>query len=261
MPRPMPRSTLRLALRRILAVTLAGAWLAALGSGPATARPAPQTGPEGPPPFVLPFQGDPGPSTWMLGQLYGNTTGAFFFGDDWYAAGQGLHFGLDFVAPCGTPIVSLGDGRVVQADWSARGAGPHNLVVEYPEQGVTALYGHLLERPDLSPGESIARGQVIGLSGDPDVTCDSRPHLHLEIRDPSYTVAYNPIPWIEADWDALMLAGPFSEVQFARDLSDPLRWVRLDDQPDTFFGGARVNRYPQAWPAERGDTACVVTSC
>lgn len=248
---------------RILAAALVCALglVLGLGAGASEAAPSAQTLPEGAPPFIFPFEGPPGPDSWMLGQLYGNTTGAYYLGDVWYAAGQGLHFGIDVLAPCGTPVLSIGEGRVVQADWMARGAGPHNLVVEYPAQGVTALYGHLLGRPELAPGEAIAQGQVIGLSGDPDVTCDSRPHLHLEIRDPSYTVAYNPIAWIDADWDALMLAGPFSEIQFVRDLADPLRWTRMEDQPDVQFGGARVNSYPQAWPSERGDGACVVTSC
>jgi murein DD-endopeptidase MepM/ murein hydrolase activator NlpD len=219
------------------------------------------TRPSGPPPFTFPLEGPPGPSTWLLGQPYGNTTGAHRLGDVWYAAGQGLHFGIDVLAPCGTPIVSIGDGEVAQSDWFARGSGPHNLVVRHPEHGVTVLYGHLLERPSFAAGDLVWRGQQIGLSGDPDVTCESRPHLHLEIRSYDYRTAYNPSNWIDADWDAMLLLGPFSDVVFARDLADPLRWVRMHDQPDVQFGGARVNDYPRAWPAQRGDDACVVVGC
>lgn len=226
-------------------------------SGTATAA----TGPSGPPPFRFPLEGDPGPSTWMMGQMYGNTTGAFRRGDLWYAAGQGLHFGIDVLAKCGTPIVSIGDGEVVQADWTARGSGPHNLIVRHGEHGVTVLYGHLLERPAFAPGDRVARGQPVGLSGDPDVTCDSRPHLHLEIRSLDYRTAYNPVLWIDADWDTMMLFGSFSDVHFARDRAAPLRWVRPDDQPDVRFGGPILNRYPQAWPAEGADAACVTVGC
>src|SRR3954466_15990817 len=57
-------------------------------------------------PFSLPFGTPPGPGTWMLGQQYGNTIGAFNFGRYWYTAGQGLHFGIDFSASCGTPVVA-----------------------------------------------------------------------------------------------------------------------------------------------------------
>jgi hypothetical protein len=58
-----------------------------------------------------------------------------------------------------------------------------------------------------------------------------------------------------------MLAGPFSDVGFARDLAAPMRWVTPQDQPDVRFGGAAVNKYPKAWPADGGDAACVAVSC
>jgi murein DD-endopeptidase MepM/ murein hydrolase activator NlpD len=212
-------------------------------------------------PFGLPFSSPPGAATWLLGQPYGNTTGAYRFGDVWYGAGQGLHFGIDFIAPCGTPIVSIGDGVVVQADWLARGSGPHNLVVAHPEFEVTALYGHLLEKPDFEPGQPVARGQEVGLSGDPDSTCDSRPHLHLELRSSDYRTAYNPVAWIDADWHALMLVGPFSDISFARDVADPLRWVTPYDQPDVSFGGQRLNGYASGWPSSSAEGNCVVDSC
>ena len=242
--------------RRLLAAALAVMLGVALRS-PAGAA----AGPESTPPFGLPFGGEPGPSTWLMGQMYGNTTSAHRQALRWYAAGQGLHFGIDVLAPCGTPVLSIGDGDVVQADWTARGSGPHNLVVRHPEHAVTVLYGHLLERPDFAPGDRVSRGAIVGLSGDPDETCVSRPHLHLEIRSLDYRTAHNPAAWIDADWDALMLLGPFSDVHFARDRSDPLRWVRPEDQPDVRFGGALLNDYPEVWPAESADAVCVAVGC
>src|SRR5690349_1563712 len=68
------------------------------------------------PPFSLPFASPPGPATWLVGQQYGNTATAFNFGKYWYGAGQGLHFGLDFAAPCGTPVTAIGDGVVAYVD-------------------------------------------------------------------------------------------------------------------------------------------------
>jgi hypothetical protein len=239
-------------MRRLVVVVA----LFAVAMTPALMRAAPPV-----PPFVLPFADAPSPGGWLLGQLYGNTTGAYRFGDLWYKAGQGLHFGLDFTAPCGTPIVSIGNGEVVQADWTARGSGPHNLVVRHPDQGVTVLYGHLLRRPDLAPGERVSERQVIGASGDPDGTCEGRPHLHLEIRSLDYRTAYNPLDWIKADWDGLMLMGPFSDLNFVRNRAAPLKWVEPDDQPDVQFGGAPLNAFPNAWPQNDGEAACVVTSC
>ena len=51
--------------------------------------PPPSEPPETPP-FSLPFQGPPGPSTWFLGQPYGNTRGAFILREMFYLAGQGF---------------------------------------------------------------------------------------------------------------------------------------------------------------------------
>lgn len=199
------------------------------------------------PPFGLPFNTPPGPATWMLGQLYGNTTSAYLFRRVWYAAGQGLHFGLDFAAPCGTEVVAIGDGVVVKVDAREHGSGPHNLLIRHEAQGYVSLYGHLLQRPQLFVGQEVSRGDVVGLTGDPDETCTSRPHLHLEIRNLSYTVAYNPVTLIQADWDSLALVGQFS-VGFQRDLFNPRRWQFMENQPEVHFGGPLLNDYAAPWP-------------
>ena len=98
-------------------------------------------------PFIMPIAVPASPSTWLLGQPYGNTTGAYNFGTAWYSAGQGLHFGIDISMPCGTPLIAVGDGEVIYTDNLAFGAGPHNLIIRHSAAGVTTLYGHLLDRP------------------------------------------------------------------------------------------------------------------
>jgi hypothetical protein len=108
----------------------------------------------------------------------------------------------------------------------------------------------LLERPHFSPGDVVAKGQAVGLTGDPDETCTSRPHLHLEVRDAnSYRHAFNPVPLIDADWDRLALLGG-SGRGFERDLDNPRQWQSMDDQPDVTFGGPIVNHYKNPWPVE-----------
>ena len=107
---------------------------------------------ETPPPFMLPFDTPPSPSTWLMGQFYGNTTSAYRFRNIWYPRGQGLHFGLDFSAPCGTEVVAIGDGIVAKVDASEHGSGPHNLVIRHEAAGYASLYGHLMERPRLNVG-------------------------------------------------------------------------------------------------------------
>ena len=184
--------------------------LLSLGAAPAT--------PESQPPFRLPFAIPSGPDTWMLSGVYGNTTSVYFQRYTSYDRGQGIHFGVDFNAPCGTPIVAIGDG-VVHAVDGPYGSAPHNLVIDHPN-GYSSLYGHLLEAPALKRGQKVKAGDVVALSGDWFGTCRSAPHLHLEVRDLSHTRAYNPIPLIDADWDSLLLYGLGGHM-FERDLDAP----------------------------------------
>ncbi len=205
--------------------------------------------PPNPPPFVLPFASPPGPDTWLLGQPYGNTTGAYIQRTIFYQAGQGLHFGLDLSAPCGTQIIAIGDGIVSEVD-SRHGSPPHNLTIDHPN-GYSSFYGHLLETPNLTPGQPVKQGEVIALSGDSFGTCHSAPHLHLEIRNNFHNFAYNPVPLIQADWDSLALIGGFSR-GFERDLTNPRRWQTIYDQPQVMFGGPLLNDYSQPWPPDMG---------
>ena len=199
-------------------------------------------------PFGLPFNTPPGPSTWLFIQAYGNTVSAYRWRVSQYGAGQGLHFGLDFAARCGTPVVAIGDGVVMEVDNLSHGAGPHNLILQH-SNGYASLYGHLLERAHLVPGDHVNRDQVIALTGDPDGTCTSRPHLHLEIRTaPDLSRAVNPIPLIDANWDALSVTGGAG--RFERDLNQPRQWQYLDDQPEIRFGGKLLNQYAQPWPLD-----------
>jgi murein DD-endopeptidase MepM/ murein hydrolase activator NlpD len=202
-------------------------------------------------PFTLPFREPPGPDTWLLGQTYGNTVGAYFNRNTTYRYSQGIHFGIDLSAPCGTEIVAIADGVVGLVDSTPYGSLPHNLIIDHPQLGYSSLYGHLLERPALQPGQEVRAGQVIALSGDPDETCSGRPHLHLEIRNyPGRAWKYNPIPLIDADWDNLALVGSFRS-GFERDLADPRKWQQLDDQPPAVSGGAIINNFANPWPRSR----------
>jgi murein DD-endopeptidase MepM/ murein hydrolase activator NlpD len=237
-------------LRRLLRIHLIwpGVLAGLLFALSAASASAPLPNPS-PAPFRLPFSEPAGPDSWLLTQTYGNTLSAYRVRANVYQAGQGMHFGIDFGARCGYPIVAIGDGIVTRVDAPRHGAGPHNLMIDHPN-GYASFYGHMLQRSHLEVGQAVLAGELVGYVGDPDETCLSRPHLHLEIRNAGrYTRAYNPVPLIAADWDSLSLAGPFSQ-GFVQDLSDPRRWQRLDDQPDILFGGPGLNDYPNPWPPE-----------
>jgi murein DD-endopeptidase MepM/ murein hydrolase activator NlpD len=201
------------------------------------------------PPFGLPFADPPGLDSWLLIQAYGNTTFAYRYRDTVYVDGQGLHFGIDLAARCGTPVVAIGDGVVREVDSAYHGAGPHNVMIDHPN-GYASFYGHLLARSTLRVGQEILRGEVLGYSGDPDLTCTSRPHLHLEIRNaPEHVIAYNPLTLIDADWDRILLAGT-GGYAMQQDLEDPRHWTDPLDQPPTYFGYPLVNNYAAAWPPD-----------
>jgi len=229
-----------------------GHWLQRLGVsaallGPALLLPLPATPLVDTPPFRLPFADPPGPDTWLLAQPYGNTVFAYRARTATYWAGQGIHFGVDFDAACGTIVLAIGDGTVVAVDNPYHGAGPHNLIIDHPN-GYASLYGHLRQRSHLKIGDTVRAGEPIGVTGDPDLTCASRPHLHLEIRSaPRHDHAYNPIPLIQADWERIALAGGVAQA-FQIDGSQPTGWTTLTDQPAIKFGQPLLNNYETTWP-------------
>ena len=199
-------------------------------------------------PFIFPVGEYSGPSTWLMGQPYGNTTGAFNSGADQYSAGQFLHFGIDISMPCGTPLLAVADGEVNGVDDMSRGSAPHNLLLRFPDLGLVVLYGHLLERPNLQVGQPVTQGQVVGFSGTPSGFCDSRPHLHLEVRSLNHSNTFNPIDYIDAPWHGLLGIGGRGTPLMQRDLNNPRQWMTITDQPDVRFGGSRLNNYAISLP-------------
>ena len=225
--------------RLLLRVCSVLAVLLALACGGGLAAPAQAA----PPPFQAPFAGPPGPGTWFVGQWYGNTVWSHMYQ---YPAGQGLHFGIDFNAPCGTIVRAIGDGTVFAVD-GPYGAAPHNVVVQHGGD-LYSLYGHLLQRANLVPGQPVRQGDPIALSGEPDGNCEHDPHLHLEIRKSAMRQTVNPVPLLNVDWWRATLGIRRNGLAFERDLDHPDRWMTISDQPDVTFGDAYLNAYDRAWP-------------
>lgn len=198
------------------------------------------------PPFSLPLAGEPGPSTWYVAQWYGNTIWAYRNWPDLYSAGQGLHFGIDFAAPCGTPVHAIGDGVVFAVD-GPYGAAPHNLVIDHGD-GYLSLYGHLREQAPVSVGQRVTRGEVVAYTGDPTGTCLRAPHLHLEIRRTGMSIAVDPVPLIAADSHRLGIGADTFGSRFELDYANPAQWQVPGDQPEVHFGGPILNTFSPAWP-------------
>jgi len=199
------------------------------------------------PKFGLPFQGEPSLGGWRMRQWYGNTQWAYRQRRALYSSGQGLHFGLDFFAPCGTAILAIGNGTVLAID-GPYGAAPHNLLISHPN-GYVSLYGHLQERAKLRIGQKVQQGELVAFSGAPTgADCDTHPHLHLEIRPANLGGTVNPINLIEADWYNLALGLPGEGLLFQVNLDEPDLWQTIFDQPQVRFGGSLLNDFAHPWP-------------
>jgi murein DD-endopeptidase MepM/ murein hydrolase activator NlpD len=87
-----------------------------------------------------------------------------------------MHEGIDLGAAYGTPIEAVAAGTVIYAGWLG---GYGNLTVIDHGGGLATAYGHQ-SRIDVSVGEQVAQGQVIGEVG--STGHSTGPHLHFEVR-------------------------------------------------------------------------------
>lgn len=89
-----------------------------------------------------------------------------------------MHHGLDYVAPIGTPVSCVADGRVTVAGWSG---GYGRLVEVTHPNGVVTRYGHLSNfGRGVRAGANVVQGQVIGYVGSTGLS--TGPHLHYEVH-------------------------------------------------------------------------------
>jgi len=88
------------------------------------------------------------------------------------------HFGVDYAAPMGTPVSTVGDGAVIFAGYK----GPNgNLVIVRHPNGYTTSYGHLSRiTKGIRRGTEVRQGDVIGKVGATGRA--TGPHLDFRIR-------------------------------------------------------------------------------
>jgi len=99
----------------------------------------------------------------------------------------GQHRGLDIAIPNGTPVKAAENGEVVFAEKLKAFGG--TIVIDHG-QGVHSLYFHL-SKFLTKPGQEVAKGEKIALSGNSGIS--SGPHLHwgMSIHD----VRVDPLQW------------------------------------------------------------------
>jgi murein DD-endopeptidase MepM/ murein hydrolase activator NlpD len=90
---------------------------------------------------------------------------------------QKAHLGIDYAAPTGTPVRTIGDG-VVSFAGVQRGYG--NVIEITHKNQQSTLYAHL-SRIDVRTGQKLSQGDFIGAVG--STGASTGPHLHFEFRD------------------------------------------------------------------------------
>ena len=88
-----------------------------------------------------------------------------------------MHQGMDIAAPIGTPVMATADGVVTEMGSHPEGYG--NFVVITHGEMYATKYAQL-QWYDVSVGESVRRGEVIGTVG--NTGRSTGPHLHYEVR-------------------------------------------------------------------------------
>jgi murein DD-endopeptidase MepM/ murein hydrolase activator NlpD len=127
-------------------------------------RSSPDTTP-GPSGFIRPV---PGPITSPFGYRTDPITGATAF-----------HSGIDFGAPCGTPIKAAATGTVFQVVPESASGGYGNMTIIKHGGNIATLYAHQSSIV-VSPGQTALIGQTIGYVGSTGKSTGC--HLHWEVR-------------------------------------------------------------------------------
>jgi hypothetical protein len=105
---------------------------------------------------------------------------------------EATHFGYDLASTQAAPVTAANAGRVVFAgELGIYG----NCVLLDHGLGVGSLYGHL-SRVDVEPGQEVARGETLGLSGATGLAGGD--HLHFAILVGGVYV--DPLEWWDPSW-------------------------------------------------------------
>lgn len=87
------------------------------------------------------------------------------------------HTGVDYAAPMGTPVVTIGDGVVIMKEY--RGGGGHTVKIKHNSTYTTA-YLHLSKyAAGLAVGKHVKQGDVIGYVGSSGTS--TGPHLDFRV--------------------------------------------------------------------------------
>lgn len=109
-----------------------------------------------------------------------------YFGEVRHGIGDSRpHKGHDYAAPEGTPIYAAAAGEVLIAGYSY--SAGYWVVINHGN-GLTSKYMHMYQRPLVSAGQSVSKGQQLGGVGTTGQSTGN--HLHFQVEE--YGTAVNP---------------------------------------------------------------------
>lgn len=89
------------------------------------------------------------------------------------------HHGVDYAAPTGTPVVTIGDGTVIEKGWDKKGGG--NYIKVKHNSTYTTTYMHLNGfAKGIQKGSKVKQGQLIGYVGSTGMS--TGPHLDFRLN-------------------------------------------------------------------------------
>lgn len=162
------------------------------------------------------------------------------YGYGQWVSGWGYHVGQDICHNAGTPVYAVADGTVMfSAQTSASARWGNLIMIQHSNaEGPTlvSVYGHLGANRQVSVGQRVSRGQLIGFIG-PDYSAENGnwgAHIHFGIHPGAYGAGLGQYPaWAKG-----------YENSFPNGWIDPLvyidgRRVDWEQQPAGFWGSGQ----------------------
>ncbi len=133
-----------------------------------------------------------------------------FLAPRWTGSTPRRHQGTDVFAPRGTPLLAMERGLVVRIGEISLGGKRLWLI---SESGTQYYYAHLDEFADVTEGQFVEAGTVVGYVGTTGNAQTTPPHLHIQVH-PDGGVAVNPYPLLRqlAERDAERAANGLAPV-------------------------------------------------
>jgi murein DD-endopeptidase MepM/ murein hydrolase activator NlpD len=95
-------------------------------------------------------------------------------------SGGRTHRAIDIMAPRGTPVLAISDGRIVRKHHNRLGGKV--LYLRSPDGRYAFYYAHLMDyAPGIAEGVTVLQGDTLGYVGNTGNARHTAPHLHFQI--------------------------------------------------------------------------------